>query len=84
MPESGWKVAAFLPRSVILRQTLGIIGPLTVLLLIVSGLFYALVAGLGRDITQPIAEIGRASKAIAGGAVLNVLSAPTVKTRLGN
>ncbi len=67
VPESGWKVAAFLPRSVILRQTLGIIGPLTVLLLIVSGLFYALVAGLGRDITQPIAEIGRASKAIAGG-----------------
>ena len=65
--ESGWKVAAFLPRSVILRQTLGIIGPLTVLLLIVSGLFYAFVAGLGRDITRPIAEIGRASKAIAEG-----------------
>lgn len=67
VPDSGWKVAAFLPQSVILRQTLGIIGPVTVLLLIVSGLFYALVAGLGRDITQPIAEIGRASKAIAGG-----------------
>ncbi len=67
VPESGWKVAAFLPRSVILRQTLGIIGPLTVLLLIVSGLFYALVAGLSRDITRPIAEIGRASKAIAEG-----------------
>ena len=65
--ESGWKIVALLPRSAVLRQTLGIIGPLTILLLIVSTLFYALVAGLGRDITQPIAEIGRASKAIASG-----------------
>lgn len=65
--ESGWKVVALIPRAAVLRQTLGIIGPLTALLLIVSTLFYALVAGLGRDISRPIAEIGRASKAIAGG-----------------
>jgi PAS domain S-box-containing protein len=65
--ESGWKVVAIMPRAVILRQALGIIGPLTLLLLAVSTLFYTLVAALGRGITQPIAEMGRASKAIAGG-----------------
>lgn len=63
----GWKVVAVLPRAAILRQTLSIIGPLLLLLLAVSTLFYVLVAALGRSITQPIAEIGRASKAIAGG-----------------
>lgn len=65
--ESGWKVVAILPRAAILRQAMSIIGPLLFLLVVVSMLFYALVATLGRDITKPIAEIGRASKAIADG-----------------
>ena len=67
IPQSGWKVVSVLPRAIILRQTLSIIGPLALLLLAVSGVFYALVSGLGRDITQPIAEMGRASRAIAEG-----------------
>ncbi|MBP6015494.1 MAG: HAMP domain-containing protein [Candidatus Promineofilum sp.] len=65
--QSGWKVVATMPRAAILGQTLSIIGPLTLLLMIVSTLFYAIVAVLGRDITRPIAEISRASRAIAGG-----------------
>src|SRR5690606_12080776 len=67
VPQSGWKVIAITPRATVLRQTLGIIGPLALLLLAVSTLFYALVAALGRDITRPISEISVASKAIAEG-----------------
>lgn len=67
VPQSGWKVVTILPRSIVLRETLSIIGPLALLLLAVSGAFFVLVAGLGRDISRPIAEMGRASKAIAEG-----------------
>lgn len=67
VPQSGWKIVATLPRAAILGQTLSIIGPLSLLLIIVSSVFYAIVAALGRDITRPIAEISRASRAIAGG-----------------
>lgn len=65
--ESGWKVVAVVPRAQILRQALGVMGPLSLLLLVVSGLFFAYVAALGRDITQPLAEMNQASRAIAGG-----------------
>ena len=67
VPQSGWKVVATMPHAAILGQTLSIIGPLTLLLLLVSTLFYAIVTALGRDITRPIAEISQASRAIAGG-----------------
>lgn len=67
VPQSGWKVVAIMPRAIVLRQTLGVIGPLALLLLAVSGVFFVLVAGLGRDISRPIAEMSRASKAIAEG-----------------
>lgn len=66
-PGSGWKVVAVVPHAAVLRRTLAVIGPLALLLLAVSGVFYALVAALGRDITRPLAEMGRASRAIAGG-----------------
>lgn len=65
--QSGWKVITATTRAAILSRTMGIIGPLSLLLLVVSTLFYALIATLGRDITQPIAEMGRASRAIAEG-----------------
>jgi PAS domain S-box-containing protein len=67
VPGSGWKVAATMPHAAVLRRTLAVIGPLALLLLAASGLFYVLVAALGRDITRPLAEVGRASRAIAGG-----------------
>ncbi len=67
VPDTSWKIVATIPHAAILQRALGIIGPLAVLLLAVSGVFYALVAGLGRDITRPLAEMGRASRAIAGG-----------------
>ncbi|MCZ2113035.1 MAG: HAMP domain-containing protein [Anaerolineae bacterium] len=66
-PESGWKVVAVTPKATILRRTLSIIGPLAGLLLAISALFYALVATLGQNITRPIAEMSRASRAIADG-----------------
>ena len=67
VPGSGWKVVAIVPHAAILRRALAIIGPLALLLLAVSSLFYALVAALGRDISRPLAEMSRASRAIAGG-----------------
>lgn len=66
-PESGWRVVAVVPRSQILRQTLNVAGPLALLLVGISILFFGYVAGLGRSITRPIAEMGQASRAIAGG-----------------
>ena len=67
VPGSGWKVVAIVPHAAILRRALAIIGPLALLLLAVSSLFYGLVAALGRDISRPLAEMSRASRAIAGG-----------------
>lgn len=67
VPENGWSVVAIVPNATILRETLGIIGPLALLLLAISTVFYTLVAALGRDITQPIADMSQASRAIAVG-----------------
>ncbi len=83
IPGSGWKVVTIAPHATILRQTLGIIGPLALLLLAVSGVFYALIASLGRDITQPIAEMGQASKAIAGGGGLERPVRPRREDEIG-
>lgn len=67
VPESGWKVVAVTPNAAVLRRNLSIIGPLAGLLLAISGLFYVLVAALGRNVTRPIAEMSKASRAIADG-----------------
>lgn len=83
IPGSGWKVVTIVPHAAVLRRTLGIIGPLALLLLAVSGVFCALVASLGRDITRPIAEMGRASKAIAGGGGLERPVRPQREDEIG-
>lgn len=83
VPSNGWKVVAAVPNAVILRTTLGIIGPLAALLLAVTGLFYALVASLGRGITRPIAEMGQASRAIAGGGGLERPVRPQREDEIG-
>jgi len=67
VPESGWRVVSIVPQARILRGALGVMGPLSLLLLAVSGLFFGYVSGLGRAITRPIGEISQASRAIAGG-----------------
>ena len=51
----------------ILGQTLSIIGPLS-LLIIVSSVFYAIVAALNRHYTRPIAEISRVAGPSPGAA----------------
>lgn len=83
VPESGWKVVTIVPQAAVLRRTLGIIGPLALLLLAVSCVFYALVASLGRGITRPIAEMGLASKAIAGGGGLERPVRPQREDEIG-
>ena len=80
---NGWKVVAAVPNAAILRTTLGIIGPLAALLLAVTGLFYALVASLGRGISRPIAEMGQASRAIAGGGGLERPVRPQREDEIG-
>ena len=67
VPQSGWRVVSMVPQARILRDALGVMGPLSLLLLAVSGLFFVYVSGLGRAIARPIGEISQASRAIAGG-----------------
>lgn len=67
VPESGWRVVSIVPQARILRGALGVMGPLALLLVAVSGLFVAYVVGLGRAIVRPLGEISQASRAIAGG-----------------
>ncbi len=67
VPESGWRVVAIVPRAQVLGGALGVVGPLALLLLAVSGLFFGYVTNLGRGIARPIGEISQASRAIAGG-----------------
>ncbi|HEY1408621.1 MAG TPA: histidine kinase dimerization/phospho-acceptor domain-containing protein, partial [Promineifilum sp.] len=69
--SGGWKVAAVTPYAAVLRQSLGIVWPFSILLLVFSGLFFAHVMALSRGITQPLADMSRASKAIAEGGGLD-------------
>ncbi len=67
VPESGWRVVAVTPRARVLGSALGVVGPLALLLLAASGLFFGYVTNLGRAIARPIGEMSQASRAIAGG-----------------
>ncbi len=67
VPGSNWLVVAAMPHSVILRQVLGVIAPVALLLLLVSVLFFVNVSAFGRSVSQPIGELVEASRAIAGG-----------------
>lgn len=67
VPGSNWQVVAAVPHSVILRQALGVIAPVALLLLLVSVLFFANVSAFGRGVSRPIGELVEASRAIAGG-----------------
>ena len=67
VPETGWKVVSIVPQARILRQALGVMAPLALLMLAISAVFFVYVSGLGRAITRPIAEMGQASRDIAGG-----------------
>ena len=67
VPQSGWRVVAVVPQARVLRAALGVMGPLALLLAVLSGLFVVYVAGLGRGIARPLSEMSQASRAIAGG-----------------
>lgn len=62
-----WTVVITVPYEVVLSLALSIGAPLTLVLLVVMGLFYANLAVLGSDITRPITELVEASKTIASG-----------------
>jgi PAS domain S-box-containing protein len=67
VPGSNWLVVTAVPHSVILRQALGVIAPVALLLLLVSILFFVNVSAFGRGVSRPIGELVDASRAIAGG-----------------
>lgn len=67
VPGSGWRVAAILPYAAVLRQSLGIMGPVALVLLAISLVFFLSVAAFGRNISRPLAEVAAASRAIATG-----------------
>jgi PAS domain S-box-containing protein len=70
VPGSTWRVVATTPHEVILRQSLGVIGPVAGLLAVVSLIFFASVTAFGRSVTGPLAEMAATSKAIATGSGL--------------
>jgi PAS domain S-box-containing protein len=67
VPGSGWKIAAVVPHAVIMRQTMGVMVPLSLAIIGISFLFFLAVSTLSRNISRPLADVARASKAIAGG-----------------
>lgn len=62
-----WTVVINVPYEVVLNLAMSIGVPLTLVLLAVMGVFYANLAVLSRDITNPLAELVRASKTITAG-----------------
>ncbi len=62
-----WTVVINVPYEVVLNLALSIGGPLTLVLMLVMGMFYLNLAVIGRDITNPITELVQASKTIAVG-----------------
>jgi PAS domain S-box-containing protein len=67
VPGSGWKIAAVVPHAVIMRQSMGVMGPVSLALLGMSLLFFLAVSALSRNISRPLADVAKASKAIASG-----------------
>ena len=62
-----WTIVTRAPYEVVLSLALGIGAPLTLVLILVMAAFYANLAVIGRDITNPLTELVQASKMIAVG-----------------
>lgn len=62
-----WTVVINVPYEVVLNLAMSIGAPLTLVLLAVMGVFYANLAVLSRDITNPLAELVQASQTITAG-----------------
>ena len=62
-----WTVVINVPYEVVLNLAMSIGAPLTLVLLAVMGVFYANLAVLSRDITNPLTELVQASKTITAG-----------------
>ncbi|MCA9978386.1 MAG: PAS domain S-box protein, partial [Anaerolineales bacterium] len=62
-----WTVVINVPYEVVLNLAMSIGAPLALVLLAVMGVFYANLAVLSRDITNPLAELVQASKTITAG-----------------
>lgn len=65
--EHPWTVVTTIPYAVVLGLAWGIGWPLTLAMTLILGVFYANLAILGRDITNPITELVEASKTLAAG-----------------
>lgn len=64
-------VVATVPYEQVLRQALGVMAPIALLLLAVSLLFALTVSTFGRSVTGPITDLVGLSKSIAGGGTLD-------------
>lgn len=67
-----WTVVTTAPYDVVLNLALSIGAPLALVLLIVTAVFYANLVYLGRDITNPIGELVRATKDVAAGRPIRI------------
>lgn len=67
-----WTVVTTAPYDVVLNLALRIGAPLALVLLIVTAVFYANLVYLGRDITNPIGELVRATKDVAAGRSIRI------------
>ncbi len=70
IPGGGEYVVATVPYEQVLRQALGVMAPVALLLFAASLLFALTVSTFGRSVTGPITELVGLSKSIAGGGTL--------------
>lgn len=76
----GRYVMTTIPAAVVLGQSLWIVAPVTLLLIVVSGIFYWRFGRIGRNLTQPISRLIEKSKEITAAASSSTPVVPTVET----
>lgn len=69
-----WRVAASIPFEEVLSQALGVAAPLLLMLIAVTGVFYARLATYTGSLSGSISELTRTSRRIASGSVVGPLS----------
>ena len=73
---TGWTVVTAVPYAYVLGQALRITGPLALLLLLLTAIFYARLTRFGGELVQPISDLAAASRTIAEGGAFT----PAVQT----
>ena len=63
--DPDWTIVITVPYEVVLRLAFSIAGPLALVLIIATAVFYAYLAMIGRNMTRPITQLVRATQSIA-------------------